>query len=333
MLLMIIITLITLSFASISRREQRQALDRQLSTQAFYAAETGINDASEAIENGMTSDITTCDAAQQALINPSGGTGTLDAASNTIRTCVFVDQTPLQIDAIVGEDESKIYKISAGAFTQLRIYWENDDLSQSQVFPPTLNLSTGAFPPDASWNGNTRPGVVMAQLTPATFPTDRTAVANGMVSVYGYPTANSGNTTRFGSDPNGEVLTGSCNVNNTSTPNNWPRQCRIIIDNLSGEYYLKLLAAYDPVHVTVEAWNGTGGQFPFAGAQVQIDSTGRANDVVRRIKVFKPLRSSPDVPDYVLDIGDDLCKRLETEPANTTVSNPSGIASCNISYP
>jgi Tfp pilus assembly protein PilX len=47
MILMIVISLIVVGFAQISRRNQRQALDRQLSTQAFYAAETGVNDASD----------------------------------------------------------------------------------------------------------------------------------------------------------------------------------------------------------------------------------------------------------------------------------------------
>ena len=39
-----IISLIVLGFSQVSRRNARQALDRQLSSQAYYAAESGIND-------------------------------------------------------------------------------------------------------------------------------------------------------------------------------------------------------------------------------------------------------------------------------------------------
>ena len=48
MFLMIILSLITLGFLRLMQREQRQALDNSLSTQAYYAAESGINDAVKA---------------------------------------------------------------------------------------------------------------------------------------------------------------------------------------------------------------------------------------------------------------------------------------------
>ena len=51
--LMIVISLIVLGFAQISRRNQRQSLDRQLSTQAFYAAETAVNDAADLIKTAV----------------------------------------------------------------------------------------------------------------------------------------------------------------------------------------------------------------------------------------------------------------------------------------
>ena len=60
LIIMIIITLVVSSFALIVRREQRRTLDRQLSQQAFYAAEVGIADAQSAIKAGLTDDITEC---------------------------------------------------------------------------------------------------------------------------------------------------------------------------------------------------------------------------------------------------------------------------------
>src|SRR5262245_28445627 len=43
LIIMIVLSLITLGFARIVNREQRQVADRQLNTQAFYAAESGVS--------------------------------------------------------------------------------------------------------------------------------------------------------------------------------------------------------------------------------------------------------------------------------------------------
>src|SRR5688572_1479839 len=93
MILMIVISLIVLGFAQISRRNQRQTLDRQLSTQAFYAAETGINDAAELIKgaSGVVPDKPDC-------ASSGGGfytlTPTIDATNNVEYTCLTVDPSP-----------------------------------------------------------------------------------------------------------------------------------------------------------------------------------------------------------------------------------------------
>ncbi|HSX32249.1 MAG TPA: pilus assembly PilX N-terminal domain-containing protein, partial [Candidatus Saccharimonadales bacterium] len=70
-ILMIVISLIVLGFAQIARRNQRQSLDRQLSTQAFYAAETGVNDASKVIKAAIASGATV--AAKPTCTDSGGG--------------------------------------------------------------------------------------------------------------------------------------------------------------------------------------------------------------------------------------------------------------------
>lgn len=335
MLLMIIISLMTLSFAALSRREQRQALDKQLSTQAFYAAETGINDASKAILDGtLTSDITDCSQVAQDSIKLLSGDiipGALDASSNVSRTCVFVDQTPSQIDDVVGESATTVFLVSANGITSLDIYWENDTAVSSPVFP-ALDLVNGSFPPDAGWNSST-PGVLIIQLIPATFPTNRANIASGTRYVYGFPSAPPASAPANGTGSNGSILGGGCAVSNTSTPTNWPRQCKITLSGLSGQYYILMKAVYDPVHVTIEGKDVLNNRLPFVGAQVLIDSTGRAGDVTKRLKIYKPLRASASLPSSVLEIGDDLCKRLLANPSSPNgVTTDSTISSCAPSY-
>lgn len=327
MLLMIVISLMTLSFATLSRREQRQALDKQLSTQAFYAAETGINDAAKAIlDNPSLGDITDCGDVMQNKINPTGIIGILDANSSTSRTCVLVDQTPTQIEDVVGETESSVFLISAAGLASLDIYWENDSAVSAPAFVSPFDTTAGVFPPDAIWNPNT-PGVLTIQLIP--FPvtgTNRATIASGTIYTFGFPTSSNTNQTVTGTAANGLIMGGGCAVSNT------PRHCKVTLINLvDQDYYIRLKSTYDPVHVTIEGKNGGGSRLPFVGAQVLIDSTGRANDVTKRVKVYKPLRASASLPGSVLEIGDDLCKRLQSNPANTTTD--SSIASCQPVYP
>lgn len=330
MLLMIVISLMTLSFATLSRREQRQALDKQLSTQAFYAAETGVNDVAKALLDGAlppTTDIVDCSPEEQNKIalgttTPTPIVSTLDANSSTGRTCVLVDQSPSQIEDVVGETESTVFLISASGLSSLDIYWENDTAVSSHVFPASINTANGAFPPDADWSPDT-PGVLTIQLIP--FPAtgiNRDTIASGTRYVFGFPTEDNSNQTASGTAANGSILTGDCNSSNS------PGHCKVTLSNLVDQnYYIRLKSTYDPVHVTIEGKDSLNNRLPFVGAQVLIDATGRANDVTKRIKVYKPLRVSASLPSSVLEIGDDLCKRLQSNPVNTTTD--SAIPSCD----
>src|SRR5688572_29540682 len=103
MLLMIVISLIVLGFAQVSRRNQRQATDRQLSSQAFYAAETGINDARNLIKGALATSTTI---PPKPDCTPGSGpaaafygslTPALDAANNVAYSCLMVDPAPAEL--------------------------------------------------------------------------------------------------------------------------------------------------------------------------------------------------------------------------------------------
>lgn len=324
MILMIVISLMTLSFATLSRREQRQALDKQLSTQAFYAAESGINDALNAISsNALLGDITDCSDAEQDKLG-SEAVGELNIETEVSRTCVLIDQSPSQIDDIVGENSATIFPITATNIDSLDIYWENDSAVSVPEFPSSIDPA-GAFPPDSDWDGDT-PGVLVIQLIPANFPTSRAAIASGTKYLFAYPSQDNSPQEATSGTVNGTILRGDCSASNL------PRQCRVTISDLGGlSYYIHLRAIYDPVRVTLEAKDSGGAQLSFIGAQMIIDSTGRASDITKRIKIYKPINSSSVLPSAILKVGDDLCKRLLSNPNSTTTD--SAIPSCLPTYP
>lgn len=325
MIIMIIVTLMTISFGLLTRREQRQALDKQLSSQAFYAAETGINDAIKAIDNNPSAvgNISSCATADQDRIknNIAGQPDrVLDSGLEIATTCVLVDQTPSQIVTTLGLNESKVFRISAAGANHLYLFWQQSPTPGSPTYQPAYSTAAGGF--TSNWPATT-PGVVEVMLIPGTYA-NRTDFFNNTREVFAYPSNSNANSSHdIVTDPNGEVLNGNCGNNSAPASVGQIRPCVISITNLNpaGSYYIRMKAIYAPVDVTVVAADATNNMQPFIGAQATIDATGKSGDVVRRIKIYKSFSTNGTIAEYVLEVGDDLCKRLLTNAAETTYEN------------
>ncbi len=94
--MMVVISLIVMGFTQVVNRNRRQALDRQLSTQAFYAAESGVNDAVTQITARQTAGQpivrqTTCSGAEYpaTIINTN---------PSVSYTCILVNPTVPEIE-------------------------------------------------------------------------------------------------------------------------------------------------------------------------------------------------------------------------------------------
>ncbi len=318
MIIMLIITLTVLAFAKISRRAQRQALDNQLATQAIYAAESGVNDAVDKLRSGaLTSDVTSCDTLEQNKIS-SAAQRQLNATAQISYTCVLVDSKPSEIDDIVQVDSSSIYKISAGTVDHLVISWEAvNPASPAWV---AYDPFSGNFTKASDWPANA-PGALRIQLVQfddgvAT----RTIINSSKNDLTAVPSAVGGHALHTNLINNGEVLSGACNAANT------PRACKVTLDlHTAGthQYYLRLRSVYNASHVTIEAYDSSNNKLSFSGSQVLIDSTGRAGDILKRLKVYQPISAQSQLPSYALELADDLCKRLTVVPGSTTTDTAS----------
>lgn len=112
------------------------------------------------------------------------------------------------------------------------------------------------------------------------------------------------------------------------SPNNAPEKVRCQSSFASAEYvctveiavpdavngapidrnaYLRLSALYNGTHYKVELLNA-GTPVPFDRVQPEVDSTGRANDMFRRVKTRIEFKSDFIYPEAAVDIGGDLCK-------------------------
>lgn len=347
LVIMGIMTLMSVSFAFLTRREQRQALDRQLSTQAFYAAETGINDAVSKLDT-LGTNVTDCSDAEQDRIGTLAERQ-LDPASGVEYTCVLVNQlpsslvydtisendsiivrvrSPLTIDNLkfswqdaAGEDAGGEFADSGGNF-----YLPQEKAIRDQAVSSFLNTASGAQTADFP----NHIGVLRATIIPAQNVQSDTDLLNNSQTVFMYPDKNDNpgvagavefrNANQLSRE--GVFGSGECNTGNNSASASYeefPRFCNTEITNVGlRDVYVRLRAVYRPVSLTITATNSSGTQLELIGAQAVIDSTGKANDVLRRMQVRVPIQDNYYFPEFAVESANTICKLM-------TVSSFSGV--------
>jgi Tfp pilus assembly protein PilX len=323
MVLMIVISLIVLGFAQVARREQRNTLDRQLSTQAFYAAESGINDAQDAIDAAIQSN-TAITSKTGCKDNPSGSIYDnrahpigydVNSAQGVKYTCLLVSTQVPQLTKQLGLDGEwviPVYPVQADGsparVNNLRFTWPpevagNTDVSGCQgINNPTL----------IGYSNKCDYGTLRIDLVPVpasgpgSNPSRASLAASDMV-LFAYP-SNNGGSFAYSTGKSGgssHQATARCNSSN----------CSMDVTGLNAgvgaTYYARVHMLYKGTgsgSVAIDA-GGVGSPIAFSGAQAQIDSTGKAQDVLRRLRVTINLNSTYQYSPYAVMTRDSICKR------------------------
>ncbi len=308
MIIMIVLTLIVLSFAQISRREQRSALDRQLSTQAFYAAESGINDARDVLQSWVKNNDArlNTDYMDDCAIFSAPANGNLPLGSpigsnnNTSYTCLFVDPSPLSI-VFTKSDTQHVFPLErkgGGALNTVEIYWDDGSGGSDFSGCPLINRNP------QTWPANCDAPVLRVELV------DNANLSANKV-FFLYPHATTSTSLSFSSGT-GAAAQGNCNSGG-------PNRCKVTINLPGSKYYLRLKSIYTPAAITIEA---NGGTAELKGAQALIDATGRAADVLRRIQVRVQANDlGGDIPLYALEGTDKICKQFSLLGGSSVTDN------------
>jgi len=328
-ILVIMLTLIVLGFSRIMDREQRQVIDRQLSSQAFYAAETAVNDVYARLQEGQLTDAikTECDVTDWPV---PGANGVINPAEpNVAYTCLMYNQSPSTLvfnNGAVSTQQSKTFQIrntNGGNIQTITFEWsganENIDIEDAGCSTQPL--------PATRLNKVPILRVELAKLPTGAPSIDRNTIINDTTYFYLYPRNSCGATStnydlHTATSEKGQLVDVDCNVGVYA--------CTFTIQAMddpataSDRYIARIRSIYDNADVRVTATSQGGGSFEFFGAQIQVDATGRSNDVLRRINVSL---GSPDypIPDFVLQSMDGVCKNITIAP--TTTADPPGIAS------
>lgn len=332
LIIMIVLTLIVTGFAQLARNEQREATDRQLNSQALFAAQSGIN-AAEAkvkaeIAAGNYGNYSDCSSFS------TSGIGT----NNAEPTCILVNKTPetLVVQNVL-TNKSTILPIEqggGGTLDDLTISWENqshNNVVRYSALPLTnvfLRANGGTSPDSAHW-GDNGVGVLRIDLVPVD-SLDSNTLREGMFTAFLVPTTS--NVAGVGvvdysvgssTNKQGVVVGAKC-----SGPPASKKLCAVQITGLNGpgrtKYYLRMKSIYNPSDVVIcpsNAFNCTNGQ-TLVKAQTVIDVTARAADVLKRVQVR--VNSDPNAaasysfPEYTLDSAESICKLLTVTPTSTT---------------
>ena len=334
LILMIVISLIVLGFAQISRRNQRQALDRQLSTQAFYAAETGVNDASDLIKQAVASGQPVADKPDCA--STGGGfynrDPVIDSTSGVEYTCLTVDPTPASlIYSSVGMKSTVVPLIAdSGTIAKITLTWQSKDDSSTPANNCPTTFGNNVFVAVASWTCGY--GVLRFDLVPTAGALDMAALQNATMTSFLVPlrpgSGGSANpiayTTGGGNNKLGVVCTNaSCSY-------------AVSFAAPQSQYYMRVSSIYKDVSLQIDAVDGSGNPVRLRGAQAVIDATGKAQDVLRRIQVRVPLAGSSTnlLSDYAIQSNEAICKRFSVmdgffqSDANAVVSSV-GVSTTN----
>ena len=324
MMLIIIITLVVVSFAFFMRREQQQILDRQLSTQAFFAAESGVNDYVAKLINGETHDSSDC-----ANLDPFPV-----GDSNAAYSCVIVDSSVTSLEySDLSADRSQLVRLRADQpINKIFISWESVDSKDFFATNDKYFLPTQSFA-DRSDIDTFSEHIAMLGLMviPLDTSPSRSEISDSAKAFFAYPAQDPSLASAVSyrvADADGAFISGKCEISPTDGRTN---QCIATITDIvassdedaSGltvtpEVVLRIRPIYQNAKVTITAESNFG-PVTFLGAQAEIDSTGRANDVLRRIQVRVPLQGDGSYfPEYVLESGDDICKRLQLQDSSGT---------------
>ncbi len=329
-IIMVILTLIVISFSQIMRREQRQAIDRQLSSQAIYAAETAVNDFYAKLQTDPSSiaeENKVCDVTDWPSTGANGAVYPIEG-NEASYTCLLWDQTPETIEFSNGgvtTQRSKIFQIypkynaTGGSVKDITFSWSGAQIDNALTLPG--GPGCGNRLPTSNPNGVPILRLDLLRL-PTGDPINTDTVINQTASVFLYPQASCGanstayNATLISPDKKGQTVDVRCN-----NPGRYA--CEFTFDTpiggqplASDRFYVRVKSIYNDADMSVSATCtgcGGGGQAELLGAQVAIDSTGKSTDVLRRIDVRIGNPSYP-IPEFVAQSMDGICKTIQIRP-------------------
>lgn len=315
-----ILTLLTLGFSTLTRQAQRRTLDEHLSQQAFYAAESGVNMAADYLDPSEEA-VTECDQLD------GGGPGingaqVIDQANNIQVSCLLVNPTPPDLKfnkvPVVGRGEPAIGILEANDpstnITSIRFEWDSSD--RTDGIPPSSPDWYPKLRQSSDWDA--RIGLLRVDLiNQGNTVSSIDSQISRTYSFYLYPSegGSSSGTASSGLYNHGQIFESHC-TNPTGPTASENYRCSITIDltPFSSVYGIRVTPYYNEADIRLVALDGAN-DVALKHGQAEVDSTGKAGDVYRRINVRIPLSKSKGMHEpFAIFGGQAICKRYFVGP-------------------
>jgi hypothetical protein len=220
----------------------------------------------------------------------------------------------------------------ASPLESITISWQEDGIQilnfSDCPTPSSVNTSSSTyvstlqndFSSEANWNANASctAGVLQVDMAPSAGWSTVGQLQQASYSVFLAPATNSVDTTP---QPvvNAEIYPSVCGSGSGGI-----YACTVTLtlpppNNQTG-YYLRVTPIYSDADVSITATSTTGQQVTLTGGQVEIDSTGKAGDNLKRIqeRISANPVSNSDAPVPALQGLNGICKEFYTRPGVST---------------
>lgn len=261
---------------------------------------------------------------EETIIQQSDG----DDALNQAYTCVKITMDTADYKGDVSINSSQLVPLSGvSEFDSIEISWfAREDMPNSEgsldIDFPTSGADTSLPRVGSSWQDNS-PAMLRAQLiqTGSSFElsdfNDSQGGGSNSNSLFLYPSATGIPDLDFALDGRRDRGGGPEQVLCQSSLANTEYACSVRIDlpdPIDGsederQAFLRLGALYNDTHYNIQLFDGSS-LVRFDGVQPKVDSTGRANDMFRRVESRIELQSAFTYPEAAVDIVGDLCKNF-----------------------
>jgi len=316
-IMILVITLIVLGFSQVTRRNQREALDRQLSSEAFYAAESGINVTTHTIQQLVNAPGGATLQAKNSCANNYDGTPIrpLDGATGAVTyTCVLVNPSPRDIRVDPTTARSVVTPIfSDQALGNLTFQW-------SKQTGATDTSCSGTYQLTASTAWKCGEGVLRVDLmkVPAGGSLNSTTLSTNTVTLFLTPFGNTPNQTiQFGTATTSYVVTATGGTCSTAC------KATVVLPAGGTQYYARLSMAYR-TSSSDTIITGNNGAATFSKVQAVVDVTGKAQDELRRIQArvnLTPTADADTIPLNAVASSESICKVYSfSDPDNDSIA-------------
>lgn len=316
----LLITIITISFAKLMISDQQQATTADLSQSAYDSAQAGVEDAKRALLNYMSVcssggpacdtarsniDSSECNVSLTGIATPQNGEVMVqqsigDQALDQAYTCVTITRNTDDYKGVLQANDSRVIPITGtGTFDRVLIEWYTAGDMQN---PSLVDLKATGTPllSQGSWSVD-KPSVMRTQIMQfgsgfKLTDFDGSGAGSNANTLFLYPVGAKGTVNTnideksvVGRDarktPTGSPVPISCSGNIAG--GGFACRAQLIlpapVNGGDRTAFLRLTSLYNKSNFRVSLKNGTN-LVQFNNVQPQIDSTGRANDLFRRVQ-------------------------------------------------